>query len=58
MMIWYKLLLSSLVALQIIGPSWVLAIQTSRSHCPRGFEEPGTYRGDTWGGDRHSGNEG
>lgn len=30
MMILYKLLLSSLVALQIIGPSWVLAIQTSQ----------------------------
>jgi hypothetical protein len=28
MMILYKLLLSSLVALQVIGPSWVLAIQT------------------------------
>ena len=30
MMIFYKLLLSSLVVLQIIGPSWVLAIQTSQ----------------------------
>ena len=25
-----------------------------RSICPRGFKEPGTYRGDTWGGDGHS----
>ena len=31
MMILYKLLLSSLVALQVIGPSWVLAIQTSKA---------------------------
>jgi hypothetical protein len=31
MMILYKLLLSSFVALQIIGPSWVLAIQTSQA---------------------------
>ncbi len=31
MMILYKLLLSSLVALQVIGPSWVLAIQTSQA---------------------------
>ena len=31
MKILYKLLLSSLVALQIIGPSWVLAIQTSQA---------------------------
>ena len=30
MMIFYKLLLSFLVALQIIGPAWVLAIQTSQ----------------------------
>jgi hypothetical protein len=31
MMILYKLLLSSLVAFQVIGPSWVLAIQTSQA---------------------------
>ena len=31
MMILYKFLLSSLVALQVIGPSWVLAIQTSQA---------------------------
>ncbi len=31
MVFFYKLLLSSLVTLQVIGPSWVLAIQTSEA---------------------------
>jgi hypothetical protein len=34
MMTLYKLLLSSLVALQVIGPSWVLAVQTSQASVP------------------------
>jgi len=39
MMILYKLLLSSLVALQVIGPSWVLAIQTSQSFAQEASSE-------------------